>query len=158
MDFSEKYILMCEKAKELRKKWKPEIGDWMKWYDKIIILNFKSSINAYYHFVDKDGNSGVITLEDMLQKESIPIWRQDQLQEIITEKEIKQIMGLDYRSKKHIDLYWSFRFWFEKRAGEEYIQKLDSFEQLWLAFIMFIKYNKVWNDKKSKWDKTNAKF
>jgi len=34
--------------------------------------------------------------------------------------------------------------------SERYI-KIGSFEQFWLAFVMYKKYNKVWNNEKEEW-------
>ncbi len=64
------------------------------------------------------------------------IWlpRQDQLQEMIGEEWWK-ILGdfVDYITSIH--------------------PSVESFEQLWLAFVMWEKYQKVWNDRRGEWVK-----
>lgn len=65
------------------------------------------------------------------------VWlpRQDQLQEMVGEK--SEVMLLEYilcfvfDTKKH---WWR----------TEYTKQFDSMEQLWLAFVMKEKYNKIW--------------
>jgi len=141
MDFSREYIKMCQKATELRKKWKPKIGDWVKWYNKIIILNFKSSIDSYFHFVDKDGYSGVITVEDMMRKEAVPLWTQDQLQRRVKD-----------RWSSWTGLLEEFGEYVKSRRWLDYTP-----EMYWLHFVMEKKFNKTWNEKKQKWEVTKKR-
>ena len=42
MDFSKQYIKMCEKAQEIRKIWKPFIGDWYIWNNEVSLIGEKS--------------------------------------------------------------------------------------------------------------------
>lgn len=130
MDTSKKYIKMCSKAKEIQELWKPRAGD----------FNFKNGevdIGIYGMYVD-------------ITQSGRPIWlpRQDQLQDLIKE---------DYRSvpnKKYIS-FRGMSEYFYKFVDENQLQMIDkngnktcvceSMEQLWLAFVMREKYNKIWN-------------
>ena len=60
--------------------------------------------------------------------EFIILFRQDQLQEMF---------GYNKRSLRLIEMFSDFAF--------DNIKHFKSYEQLWLAFVMKEKYNKVWN-------------
>ena len=71
MDTTKQNILMCQKAIEIQKEWKPKAGDFYYWQnDK-----------------DKTANCGVVTFTHIIlaKKANIKIYlpRQDQLQEIL---------------------------------------------------------------------------
>jgi len=129
MDLSLRYIKMCEKAKQLQKEWKPKIGDFYNCEGEIFLNGFEK---------EKD-------FENFLRKteKCFCVFKQDQLQEILNLKVIKygllnEIGNILYRAYK--DRYVSgFAF--------------DSFEQLWLAFVMYKKYGKIWDNKKEEWIK-----
>lgn len=81
------------------------------------------------------------------------VWlpRQDQLQEIIMKDSI------------NIELNKFFVFSLEKRynwhSDFEYpvfaVFRFDTFEQLWLAYVMKCKFNKVWSEEKQDWIEIN---
>ena len=142
MDTSEKYIKMCEKAEEIQKmrldKW--EEGDYVfdKGYDdvRLVFQNAKWLMGYGIYMV----------------------WlpRQDQLQEMI---------WLRVPSKKpRTLLIWllnSVVFPEDPPTNKniadnenKYWEQFDSMEQLWLAFVMKEKFNKIWDDKKGEWVKT----
>jgi hypothetical protein len=77
------------------------------------------------------------------------IWlpRQDELQEMTIPYLINDhsCLGYEWKDRPHIAYYWSFKYWFEKRAKEEHIYTLNSTEQLRLSFFMWIAYDKTWN-------------
>jgi hypothetical protein len=83
-------------------------------------------------------------ISDSLDLKKIWLPRQDQLQEMM------------YISKggKHvlISMLESFYKWFNNEAV--YKQGLLGFEQLWLAFVMKEKYNKIWNEEEQDWIKS----
>jgi len=62
---------------------------------------------------------------------NVPVWlpRQDQLQDMITDRPMSGLL-LDFRDSA-LAFLWG--------------DGLDSMEQLWVAFVMKEKYNKVWN-------------
>ena len=47
------------------------------------------------------------------------------------------------------DLCWNL--------DKQLLKQFTSIEQLWLAYIMWKKYNKIWNEKEQKWVKKEVK-
>lgn len=154
MDTSKEYIKVCEKAEKMQIEWKPSIGDyvWRKytifgeeidqkiWPDKIheiIILHYKSGIDGYFHACTTDGKERIFKHPWQIEKETC-IWlpRQDQLQDMMKEG-IENTWGLFSRFYKWFSTKFSCITW--------------SFEQLWLAFVIKEKYNKVWDSEKEIW-------
>ena len=123
MDTSETYIKMCEKAGEIQKLWKPN-------------EEFDLAYCEYCHKCHR------ILGE---HKDSY-IWlpRQDQLQEMVSPNK-ERLAGL-------ITAFDVFLYNEGERLpeGENHLNSIEthytSMEQLWLAFIMKEKYNKVWNN------------
>jgi len=134
MGFSKQYIKMCKEAKEIQeiyqnilKKEDNEVDNILEgWYvydGKNVILLHN---NEFF----------ISDLKDELKKY---IWlpRQDQLQAIITTNK--------YFRFSLIELFYHF--------ANKNISKFTSMEQLWLAYVMYIKYKKIWNNEKEKWVK-----
>ena len=131
MDFSKQYIKMCKEAKEIQeiyqnilKKENDEIDNILEgWYvydGKNVILLHN---NEFF----------ISDLKDELKKY---IWlpRQDQLQAIITTNK--------YFRFSLIELFYHF--------ANKNVPKFTSMEQLWLAYAMYIKYKKIWDNEKEK--------
>jgi hypothetical protein len=134
MDTSATYIKMCDC---------PEIQEGHKWGQGDIFIDCDKSLqtsgevsfsdgirlNGSYYFHYNDGGCGCCS--DEYQPETwLP--RQDQLQEI-------------YREEKETDLAILADFCHSvlmKRDG--FYKQFTSMEQLWLAFVMKEKFNKVW--------------
>lgn len=174
MDTSKEFILMCEKAEEIQKSWKPSMGDWItmpKVFDKnrehpctclsefIEITNegdFK--VLAYwrcYMLADEDAQSIFLKGKDffasnwkkhIFELENNLQWlpRQDQLQEMI----------LDtynfYALPTYFKLFCCNEEMYEgvyAKRGLGLANKFTSLEQFWLAFIMWEKFKKLWNGK-----------
>lgn len=118
MDTTKQNIKMCEKASEIQTQIDhPSFKDW-----RFGTQFFQNNIFNFRLRNPHDKGS------------CYTVWlpRQDQLQGMV---------GKEYHYKTHIiaDLY---RFWSGKNnKGIFYL----SMEQLWLAFVMKEKYNKVWN-------------
>lgn len=134
MDQSKEYVRMCKKAKEIRKTWRLNAGDWL-------YSPFKNVVVQSY------GNNQKMTDEE---KE---IWlflpRQDQLQGMVFQEDSQPIWTA-------IDCFHHFCYPYrdtcilpitnkECEEQELYVEKFKSMEQLWLAFVMYNKYNKKWN-------------
>jgi hypothetical protein len=130
MDTSEIYIKMCEKAEEVQElKHKGlqhhiylEKGDYTIWH------NLHST-----PIICSQGYDLMLGIADKI------FWlpRQDQLQEIV-------LPTLKYQDTEH--LLRAFNEWdFSEKGYEPYSRLLTSMEQLWLAFVMKEKYNKIWN-------------
>ena len=122
MDTSETYIKMCEKALEIQEGWLHEQNDFYILKD-----------------VKPDG-----TLLPANNKWAIWLPRQDQLQGILHHED----KGSD------LDKYWSLQMfdwatdysdYYECVVYTAYANQFNSMEQLWLAFVMFKKYSKVWD-------------
>ncbi len=136
MDFSSKYIKMCEKAKEIQERFRGQ-------YD-------------YYIYIEWEYGKGIFLwgfccgFKNIKKIVYLPC--QDQLQEMIKneyrDKETN-IPFLHIYSCMLLDLY-------DLMNNNNYFYKFgDSMEQLWLAFVMYKKYRKVWNDKKEEWINEN---
>lgn len=139
MDTTPEYIKMCEKAEEIQNDWILHKGDY--YYHK---LNNKISFVSGW-FEARTAENAVL----MTHYHGRLIWlpRQDQLQAMIkghwTETLGKFTYWLDGPNplvsiptkkllKERVD--------FVKR-----LERCDSMEQLWLAFVMKELYGKVWN-------------
>lgn len=115
MDTSETYIKMSDC---------PEIqsvrGEVWITFGEGILYSYE---DVYYKCLTKDGNGWHL------------IWlpRQDQLQEMVR----ASYSNLD----EFVYLFWG---WITTKCPEK-ILGLTSMEQLWLAFVMKEKFNKVWN-------------
>jgi len=115
MDTSKEYVKMCEKAVEIQELWKPQNDD---------LYTF-----GYNH------ESYIFTERKLTKKEIIAyIWlpRQDQLQKMLYDK-----------YPRWIGLLLFFSDWLADNTSAE--DEISTPEQLWLAFVMKEKYNKIWN-------------
>lgn len=127
MDTSETHIKMCEKAKEIQ-----------------------DSNSAYGRHPDVVAEYGC-TVNKFGDWFWHNIWlpRQDQLQEMVDP--YKNELNSEWHSG--IKVYDLLRVFVGFCSGDEYemgfptayVEKFASMEQLWLAFVMKEKYNKVWN-------------
>ena len=136
-DTTETRIKMCEKAEEILKGHKWEIGD-------------------HYCYPEEGGAINIVLNLDMptnLFSQAVWLPRQDQLQEMVRDIREKS-SGIRLR------LVTAFYSWLkedEEGEGDELSfapRQLDynSMEQLWLAFVMKEKYNKTWDG--SEWTST----
>lgn len=115
MDKTETYIKMSD-CPEIQELWKPDIGGWdYTWDGEDVDKPY------WFHFRKEDY-----------------IWlpRQDQLQEMVHNLRFEQ-----RRFSGDHGLLQDFAYW----AEEESNLPCASMEELWLAFVMKEKYNKVWN-------------
>ena len=146
MDKSKEYIKQCEKAIEIQPCLNNEDGVGGTWvYGNILYhtvrMNQPHDRDGYYHVTDEMavrkckecGNE-----KDYI-KSSRAIWlpRQDQLQDMLAWKNISIICSelTDFACSPES---------YEPYLGS-FVQKWGSMEQLWLAFVMKEKYNKVWD-------------
>ena len=130
---TQSYIKMCEQADEIQKAWKPKLLD--KVITKRTLTNNNYSQNAVGYIEDFEHpydeyyykNYGYIYLPT-----------QEQLQEMVKGK-VFHIWGtfdsLDL-AVASIDR--------KKRDSHKVCNKIKSFNELWLAFVMHEKYNKIW--------------
>ena len=149
MDTTNQYIKMCEKAIEIQEPWTPEIGDyvWRKytllgeeidrqiWKEdqmkEIIILHYKSMVDGYFHACNEKGETRTFKTTESIQKATcVFLLRQDQLQAMVKE----------YLTSWQLTQYFWNWLW-----TKEPVTTCLSTEQLWLAFVMFEKFNKTWD-------------
>jgi len=123
---NENFILMCKQAEEIQEAWKVENGDWVFWR---VTKSIKIITD---HFDTKN-------LKDF-------IWlpTQEQLQEII-------LPILKEGHKKFWDMkkinFWIIRLLLNFIDDDYY----NSFNELWLAFVMYEKYHKIWSNAGERW-------
>lgn len=124
MDISEKYIKMCGKAYS---KWFPQPGDY-----------FCNKGEIYVYGVNPNQYESLLTEDD--------IWlpRQDQLQ-----KMIKNYFAGLFNIVNNFGLWVNAKYTF--KIKQKYIRQFNSMEQLWLAFVMYEKHQKMWDDIKKEW-------
>ena len=131
MDTSETYIKMCEKAEEIQ---------------KLAPREAKMDDPHYFeqhNFIADSG--GRISPEDdgyFFGLDKVQVWlpRQDQLQEMLDYRKI----GLNYPVKSG----WLTPLPPTLMAIQDFLKSSwvwESWEQLWLAFVMYEKYNKTWD-------------
>ena len=114
---TEVFIKMCEKNKNLQKKWEPKQFDYYYSKDKkhVFILSESSFIN---------------TIEKYLEKFTwLPT--QEQLQEMVKKRHIYYLIK-------------DFQIFQVKHTVGLHIGNMN---ELWLAFVMYEEYNKIWTGK-----------
>ncbi len=134
MDKTETYKKMCEKTEEIQEKWHRRIfeGDFT---NKGVV----SELDTYY-----EDNHWDLVVDNCVYKSTELIWlpRQDQLQEMVTTEH------MPIHLIQRLNEWWQgLGYWLDKTDW--------SMEQLWLAFVMKVKYNKVW--KGEEWSKLNTR-
>ena len=153
MDTSETYIKMCEKTEEIQGLWRPSMGDCIMVKERVEWDGYNLCADANEVTIvlgiderNYSGNPIVGDVDDIAfypecswkgfddtPKENL-IWlpRQDQLQEMLAFENvpINSVAGVGY-------LLCLLQY----PIG----LKCTSMEQLWLAFVMKEKYNKIWN-------------
>lgn len=145
MDVSKKYIKMCEKAKEIQEMWKPQIGDWYL---------HKRYFNAGE--ISKFIICQPIILERIWKNKDDYIWlpRQDQLQDILIDEnytEYENPLNLNRTMMDEVSEYVDKSPFWAGYKYKPYYHGFDTLEQLWLAFLMYKKYGKIWNENKGEW-------
>lgn len=148
MDKSKKYIEMCEKAaKDLGGAYDkpPELDDCIAMEQTVGERDFQviTGLQMWRWMAPRDP----ITSDRLIVK----LFRQDQLQEMVSEEPNEQ------SNFPHITKFSMFWWGFPNCVGTTgiidgkekttypYLDYFSSMEQLWLAFIMSEKFNKVWS-------------
>lgn len=141
MDTSKEYIEMCRKASEVQK------------YEEE--FNQKDSLINNLYATWEDGSVGFgqsIIPKGGMKIGTIAIWlpRQDQLQNIIKEKEPS------YSQLALLNLMNEFFEVFRKKPLADMVHFVpQSFEQWWLLIVMKFCFDKEWNYKTKTWIKIN---
>ena len=143
MDTSETYIKICEKAKEIQTR-QLIYGDYYTFRKKDFVWKF--SINELVGQYLKP-KIEVDAVGSDFGKYLIWLPRQDQLQETMSDY-IQEQLGIIHSEIKQA--FVDFAVW----LGKQYLDEpftcvptncFETGEQLWLAFVMQEKYNKLWN-------------
>ena len=140
---TERYVKMCIKAEEIQKEWKPQSGDWFVDF----CGDIKVGIGFYNH---------PLRLQ-RLKAGTKRFWlpTQEQLWERLGDKGLNK----EDREKMIEDF---FNFAIDNRYCGEGTYKLPllapvdiftSIQEIVFAFVMWKKYQKVWDDEKEEWVK-----
>jgi len=145
MDKSEKYIKMCKQASEVQELLKCSFDLRSQGYclKHNCLLDedydgcpscpvFKENIPDDFHKFDAYFD------EEMCYSHWIGLPYQDQLQEVLYE-------GIQQDYRVIADIYDFVK------ENLEYVKQFSSLEQIWLAFVMKERFNKVWVDEKEAW-------
>jgi hypothetical protein len=157
LDTSEEYVKMCYKApKELWDLVIEKNFSYITWRGFIGIIKPTSKprkIGGLINIIPEtlvfriwlNENQDIYVLENTFKSgrniyatdEGTPLYRQDQLQEIILPD-----------NRYAINILFRFHAWAVNVEKPSLIDHLRSMEQLWLAFVMKEKFGKTWNGKK----------
>jgi len=146
VDKSEEYIKMSKQS-PLRELWEPQLGDYCVHPEGEWLDTGGWVVTEYYDITRKvsvfrgmashiSGSYKYKNYEDFEKEDCIPLFRQDQLQEMYKENKetdlaiLSDIAYVALSPKDHKDHYYIC---------------YNSMEQLWLAFVVKEKYGKVWN-------------
>jgi len=139
MNCGAKYILMCKKAVEIQKERIALNGDLYYFCNSVrVVVHLSDSILLKYY-----GSNYKYSIVQSLTYLNDITWlpRQDQLQEMVN------------YSKNYFLLHKDFNKYVEF-LDSQYQTNVDkmTLEQLWLAFVMKEKYNKIWDGEN--WEST----
>lgn len=130
---TERYIKMCKKAEEIQREWKPELGDryWNTFW-KLCEYNY-SEVICSSSFEKGD-------IDEKVKNIWLPT--QEQLQEMIEWERETGLWGKFSGLWVELELQYS-----------EKIYRFTCYNELWLAYVMWEKYQKIWDDEKEEWVK-----
>lgn len=138
MDTSEVFKKMCEKA-DL--DWNPKFGDnvYCKSTNETGIVRsvYKDYKNKVWICFSRESEGEGVFEFNAPRDNYIPLWRQDQLQDKVRSK-------LTYTDA--IGAVWKLHNAVGPNRTSSYA-RLNSLEQIWLAFVMEEEYDKVWDGK-----------
>ena len=138
---TENYIKMCELAEEIQKEWRPKIGDY--YYEKGHHKIFDKKPYHYKAILDKEKSYLFHKKynDNIFNYKRFWLPTQEQLQEMVKDKWICEA-----------DMLFVFKYWIEKAMVEKIISVAKyTLTELWLAFVMYEKYHKIWTGEK--WEK-----
>ena len=143
MDFSKKYIKMCD-TEEIQLKWNPKLGDvfFNEFSGHTLIL----TENLYREHLENE------KIDLVKCKGYIWLPRQDQLQEMLIEHYKKEnIFDGAVVNTLMVGLIWFWRDKSDEVYGPYEILRFTSMEQLWLVFVMYELYKKAWDEVNNVW-------
>jgi len=144
---TDRYIRMCMASDEIQELWNPKVGDYFYNADRPavgLVNNIAEDglVSATYLRItyDKYESKNVLGIVGNIHRlKGTKFWlpTQSQLQSVITDK--------GYFRFSLIELFYRF--------ANANADKFDSMDEIWLAFVMKMLYNKVWDDEKDQWIK-----
>ncbi|MCD6478252.1 MAG: hypothetical protein J7K87_04580 [Candidatus Aenigmarchaeota archaeon] len=156
MNKRQKYIRMCQEAKEVQKEWmkmpkEKRYGTLIRYRtflgivvptDRPLEFEGLSAVvpeTLAFRTWLKEGETLIVTAVKLepYDDRGTPLFRQDQLQDMI-------FPGIPAFLIQNTFCKWC-------RENLRYAEEFTFMGELWLAFIMKKKYNKIWDDEKSKW-------
>lgn len=148
MDTSETYIKMCEKAKEIRALWQPREGDYYVYSSKPAMVALTPA-KEFIPFDHRACEIGMVTSLPFLPDRKYLVWLpcQDQLQEMLGANAYELLDSIyefcgDFEIYPYLVAPGGAR---DCLGQNDYTRQFTSMEQLWLAFVMKEKYNKIWD-------------
>ncbi len=148
MDITKKYIKMCKHAVEIQTNERNsdegfgiEVKSFYVLEDGYLIDSYDTvwnyTVKGYVRRSPKPFGCAVQKRPIEYQKGEI-IWlpKQDQLQEMTAPEHLPDLL------KQFHDFY---------KGNQDSWYEFVTMEQLWLAFVMCKKYNKIWDNKKEEW-------
>ena len=152
MSFTERYKIMCEKAEEIQKEWVPSPGDMvicrrnikLDTYDYIREGETTMILDVEWDVLYVGDVSEVICYPECI---SVPI-RECTIDDFVWLPTQEQLQELAM-SRGHFDFSLVTLFSCFSRNFEH---KFSSLNELWLAFVMIMIYDRCWNDEKQKWE------
>ena len=164
MDVSKKYVEMCEKATEIQELWQYDDGDFFlhRFTERNVDPRFTidigkeiaSSLCCSCNVIDSYGSTRISEYNP--KGENVWLPRQDQLQSLLPEGRrdllnAERLLALLNDLRDFCDpfdrlgtmpLPVATR---EAEKDQKYVEQFVTMEQLWLAFVMEEKFQKIWN-------------
>jgi len=133
---TDNYVKMCEQAEEIQADFKFSMGDWY-------IENYNTEDQ---HIIVLD--QGIVSrlVQNIILKKYGAIWlpTQEQLQEMMKTENTWRLGWLMENLYNFANNKYGYNI-----LSEHYVFKhFDSLNELWLAFVMYKKYHKVWTGEK----------
>lgn len=128
---TDNYILMCDQAKQLQNAWEPK--DW-----DIFVYRDSEEMDIMM-YMEEEYNR-----KEMWIVDGIYIWlpTQEQLQEMMPKSDVTSLV--EYI--KNVELRYHDRF--DENAVGYFTGTFISLTELWLAFVVKERWNKIWTGEK----------
>jgi len=142
--FSRLYIDMCKQATEIQRNWRPNVGDFVALGDdvSVIIYSFRRGDKVKYKL-------HLIRDREFDRDELIWLPTQRQLQDILHSGKVVPVPCLEWQ---YIATeIWGHEKFFRDRDRTQYWRTFRTYEELWLAYLMYESYDKCWDEDKKEW-------
>jgi len=136
-------IKMCEQAEEIQEVWRNpfrnKFGDLYWRGNKYLMIPEACILNTDSHFIPEE--EVWLPTQEQLQEMVLPIF----LKRYSTTHALRNDSSFIYRM-----IIEKFQRWINRSSPsfDEYMAMFNSMNELWLAFVMHEKYNKIWTGEK----------